>query len=110
LSRTTTLFFSTVLIVAPVLLNAQGAGDSLFAAKCSSCHGRDGAAKTAFGQKAHIPNLASSEVQSMSDRELYDSIARGTKHKEYPHAFALRGMSESEVDSLVRKIREFGKK
>ena len=94
----------------PFFMFAQANGDSLFAAKCSTCHGKDGLGKTAFAQKARIPDLASSEVQSLSDRELYDSIARGTKHKAYPHAFALRGMSESEVDSLVRKIREFGKK
>jgi mono/diheme cytochrome c family protein len=99
-----------IVIFLPIALCAQGSGDSLFMAKCSTCHGKDGAGKTAFAQKARIPELSSSEVQSMSNRELFDSIARGTKHKAYPHAFALRGMSDGEVDSLVRKIREFGKK
>ena len=97
-----------VLLEASALF-AQGSGDSLFAAKCATCHGKDGAGKTAFAQKARIPNFSSSEVQSMSDRDLYESIARGTNHKEYPHAFALRGMSQGEIESLVKKIREFGK-
>lgn len=103
-------FLLLLSLVVPQFLAAQGAGDSLFATKCATCHGKDGAGKTAFSQKAHIPNLASPEVQSKSNRELYDSIARGTGHKEYPHAFALRGMSEGEIDSLVKKIREFAKK
>jgi mono/diheme cytochrome c family protein len=89
---------------------AQGSGDSLFMAKCSTCHGKDGMGKTAFAQKARIPDLASAEVQSLTDTEIHESIARGTKHKAYPHAFALRGMSESEINSLVKRIREFRKK
>lgn len=99
-----------LIITVSVYAMAQASGDSLFMAKCSTCHGKDGMGKTAFAQKARIPELGSAEVQSLSDTEIYESIARGTRHKAYPHAFALRGMSESEIDSLVKRIREFGKK
>ena len=99
-----------LLITVSALAMAQASGDSLFMGKCSACHGKDGMGKTAFAQKARIPELGSSEVQSLSDTEIYESIARGTKHKAYPHAFALRGMSELEINSLVKRVREFGKK
>jgi mono/diheme cytochrome c family protein len=99
-----------MMICSSVALWAQANGDALFDAKCVSCHGKDGAGKTPFGQKAHIPNLASPEVQSLSDKEIYESIARGTHHKEYPHAFAMRGMSDGEIQSLVKRIRDFAKK
>lgn len=89
---------------------AQGSGDVSYFSKCASCHGNDGKGKTAFAQKAHIPDLAAPEVQSISDTEIYESIARGTKHKVYPHAFAMRGMTQGEVNSLVKKVREFAKK
>ncbi len=99
-----------MLLLCSVPSVAQTGADALFTAKCASCHGPAGAGNTAFGHKAHIPNLAAPEVQSMSDKDLYESIARGTHHKEYPHAFAMRGMSQAEIESLVKKIREFAKK
>jgi mono/diheme cytochrome c family protein len=102
------LFF--IMVCSSISAWAQAGGDVLYDAKCASCHGKDGVGKTAFAQKAHIPNLASPEVQSMSDKEIYESIARGTHHKEYPHAFAMRGMSDSEILSLVKRVRDFAKK
>jgi len=107
------VFWSLALFLisgAAITASAQASGDALFDGKCAACHGKDGRGKTSFAQKAQIPDLASAEVQSMSDPDLYESIARGTKHKAYPHAFALRGMSSSEIEALVRRVREFGKK
>lgn len=109
LRKTTGFVLSLILSLGSAVAWAQGSGDVLFASKCATCHGNDGAGKTAFAQKAHIPNLASPEVQAMSDKDLYDSIARGTHHKEYPHAFAMRGMTQGEINSLVKKVREFKK-
>ncbi len=100
-------FLLLLALMIPAFLHAQSSGDVLFVSKCAQCHGKDGAGKTAFAEKARIPDLASHEVQSLSDRQLYDSIARGTGHKAYPHSFALRGMTIGEVESLVKKIREF---
>ncbi len=98
-----------LIFLTPLFLHAQGSGDVLFITHCSQCHGKDGVGKTAFAQKARIPDLGSSEVQSMTDRQIYDSIARGTGHKAYPHSFAMRGMTQGDIESLVRRIREFKK-
>ncbi len=106
--RTRILLF-LIITCCSVFVLAQASGDSLFDAKCAFCHGKDGAGKTAFAQKAHIPNLASQEVQSMSDKDIFESIARGTHHKEYPHAFAMRGMPDSDIELLVKRVRQFGK-
>jgi hypothetical protein len=42
----------------------------------------------------------------MSDRELYETIAKGTKHKEYQHAFLYTGLTEAEIYGIVKYIRE----
>jgi hypothetical protein len=41
----------------------------------------------------------------MSDSDIYDSIAHGTQHKEYPHAFLHIGMAEEQIQGLVKHIR-----
>ena len=80
-------------------------GSETFAMKCANCHGKDGTGKTAFSQKAALPDLHSPAVQSKSDRDLHDSIGRGVNHKAYPHAYLMRGMTESELSSVILFIR-----
>ena len=41
----------------------------------------------------------------MSDADLYNSIAQGTQHKEYPHAFLHTGLTEEQIHGLVKYIR-----
>jgi mono/diheme cytochrome c family protein len=86
------------------LLFAESGGD-VFSTKCVSCHGKDGGGKTAFAQKATIPDLRSETIQSKSDRDLHDSIGRGQGHKVYPHAYLMRGMTEGELRALIGYIR-----
>jgi len=64
---------------------------------------------TRTAQKMKVANLRSDEVQKQSDNQLFDSIARGTRHKEYPHAFKYRGLSDSQIRKLVAYIRELPK-
>jgi mono/diheme cytochrome c family protein len=73
--------------------------------KCVSCHGKDGAGKTAFAQKATLPDLRSQVIQSKTDRDLHDSIGRGMNHKAYPHAYLMRGMTEGQLSSVIVYIR-----
>ena len=87
------------------IVSAQSSGDAIFIFKCASCHGKDGAGKTSFAQKFPIPDLHSQYVQSQTDRDLFGSIGKGYGHKEYPHAFLLRGMTEAELYALIRYIR-----
>ncbi|HEU5401549.1 MAG TPA: cytochrome c [Terriglobales bacterium] len=105
---------STVVVVTVLCMChfsfAQSNGEALFNGQCAKCHGKDGAGKTDVAAKLSIPDLASRSVQSMSDAEIYDSIARGTKHKEYPHGYEFRGMSKADINALVKHIRSMAKK
>jgi mono/diheme cytochrome c family protein len=75
--------------------------------QCANCHGADGRGKTASAAKMAMPNLRSPQVQQMSDSDLYETIARGSKHRAYPHAYLYRGMKEKEISELVQYIRTF---
>ncbi len=76
-----------------------------FEKNCIMCHGVDGKGITAPGKKMNIPNLASPEVQKLTDDELYATIANGTGHKQYPHAFASKGVTGVEIHEIVKFIR-----
>ena len=69
----------------------------------------DGSASTPAGKKVGAADLRSQEVQAMSDEEMFNTIAYGFKHKKYPHAFARRGLTVSQVSDLVGYIRKFRK-
>ena len=103
------LFIITLAVVTVCLFaisaSAQDEAEALFKAKCSLCHAEDGSSRTAGGVKMHIPDLRSKAVQSLSDEALFESIAHGTSHKEFPHAWAHRGMSEDQIHELVKYLR-----
>ena len=86
-------------------LPAFADGESTYKANCASCHGANGSGKTSFAAKARVPDLRTREVQDMSDDEMYSSIARGTRHKIYPHGYELRGMSKTDIKAIVAYIR-----
>jgi mono/diheme cytochrome c family protein len=77
----------------------------MFVTQCASCHGADGHGKTANAAKLEIPDLRSKKVQDLTDDELYETIARGAKHRNYPHAYLYRGMKEKDIIGLVQYIR-----
>ncbi len=76
-----------------------------FEKNCILCHGVDGKGNTAPGKKMNIPNLGSSEVQKLTDDQIYATIANGTGHKQYPHAFASKGVTGVEIHEIVTFIR-----
>jgi len=82
-------------------------GKEIFNSHCAKCHGADGRAKTAAAAKMAVANLRSSEVQNLSDKEMYDTIAYGKKHKQYPHAYLYTGLTENQIRLLVAHIRTF---
>jgi mono/diheme cytochrome c family protein len=82
-------------------------GTALFNKTCARCHGTDGRARTPAAAKMLVANLRSKDVQGMSDQELFDTIAYGTKHKEYPHAFLYHGLTKDDVHTIIRHIRSF---
>ncbi len=89
--------------------SAWAAGDStgltVFRSRCMMCHGEDGAGKNRTNTKMHPANLRSKEVQSLGDRELYETIAYGAKHHEYPHAFLYTGLTQKQIEAVVAFIR-----
>ena len=74
----------------------------LFARNCSSCHGKDGRAKTLKGKLNHAQNLTSAKWQgSISDEHILISILKG---KNKMPAFGMR-LSENEIAALVTYVR-----
>jgi len=90
-------------------VGASAQAEQTYQAQCSSCHGMDGSASTPAGKKMGAADLRSQEVQSLSDEELFNTIAYGFKHKQYPHAFVRRGLTEKQVADLVIHIRKLSK-
>jgi mono/diheme cytochrome c family protein len=87
---------------------AYGEAPAAYSAQCASCHGADGRGKTNGAFKDQVPDLHSKKVQDLSDDELYDTIARGTKHRVYPHAYLYRGLKQIDIRDLVKYIRTLG--
>jgi len=83
----------------------QQAAVANYKEKCAVCHGTDGSGKTAAPKRMNVPDLRSKAISSMTDDELYETIAKGTKHKEYPHAYLYTGLKESEIRDIVKYIR-----
>jgi mono/diheme cytochrome c family protein len=106
----------TIVVWAIIILTAANArsvrdsteGEALYKAKCSSCHGISGA-PTKAGARLSAADLRSDSVQTKSDQQLFDSIAHGTGHKQYPHAFVNRGITEQQIRDVVSYIRCFNR-
>ena len=77
-----------------------------YKAKCAACHGADGKGETAMGKKFGLRDLASPEVQKLSDDELNTVIADGKdKMPSYK-----KSLKPEQVKELVGYIRSLAKK
>jgi mono/diheme cytochrome c family protein len=85
-------------------LAAQDAA-GIYKAKCSACHGADGKGATPVGTKMGIKDLASPEVQKMSDAELTAIISDG-KDKMPGYGKSLK---PDQIKELVGYIRSLAK-
>ena len=99
------LKLATLVIVLTVPAVAQDEAEALFKSRCARCHGIDGSSKTDAGKKMGIPDLRSPKVQRLSDAELFETIAHGKDHRNYPHVFSDLGLSDQQVRSLVKHLR-----
>lgn len=78
------------------------AGD-LWRKNCSSCHGKDGRAKTLKAKFNHARDLTDGNWQSdVSDERIFNSISRG-RGKNMPGYS--KKMTEQEIESLVSFVR-----
>lgn len=86
---------------------AASEAESTYKARCLSCHGANGDGNGHAQMKIKPEDLRSEAVQKKSDQELYNAIAFGVGHVEYPHAFSQRGLSSKQIAEIVTYIRTF---
>lgn len=77
-----------------------------YKAKCAACHGADAKGETPVGKKMGIKDLASPEVQKMSDNDLTTLIAEG-KNKMPGYQKSLK---PEQIKDLVKYIRSLVQK
>src|SRR5580704_8861092 len=104
LKRALVFTFMTVVVLSAAVLVAQDAA-ATYKAKCSACHGADAKGDTPIGKKMGIQDLASPEVQKMSDDELAGVISDG-KNKMPSYKKSLK---PEQIKELVGYIRSLGK-
>lgn len=97
-----------VLAIAFVMSITAFAADAtadIYKAKCASCHGADGKGDTPAGKGMKIKDLASEDVQKMSDADLAGIIEKGKK----PMPGYEGKLTKEQTDSLVKWIRTLKK-
>lgn len=92
-------------LMLPNFAMAADTGADLFATKCASCHGKDGAGATPMGKNLKLKDLGSAEVQKQSDAELKTIIEKG---KGKMPAYGTK-LSSTQVDEAVKHIRSLKK-
>ena len=76
-------------------------GAGLYKAKCSMCHGPDGAGKPAV----KAPSLISPEVKAKSDDEIVKFLGSNPKH-----AGVAKALSVEDTKAVIAHVRELQKK
>jgi mono/diheme cytochrome c family protein len=117
--RTTAVLRTALAVVASASLFAHAASADtdaktvrLWKAKCASCHGVDGRAKTETGEKLEIPDMTAPGFQKKaSDAEMKKAILDGFKREGKPEGMDpyRDKLSPEQVDDLVAYVRTFGK-
>jgi len=104
----TTAAIGTLLSLAPAIASAASAeaGKAVFAAKCKSCHGDDGAGnpKIAAMMKVEMKPLGGEEIQKKSDADLKGIITNGSGKMP-----AQKTVTGADVDNVVAAIRALKK-
>ena len=84
----------------------------LWKAKCGSCHGVDGRAKTETGQKLGIPDMTAADWQKkVTDAQMKTSILDGVQRPGKPEGMDpyKDKLQPEQVDALVVYVRTLGK-
>ena len=80
-------------------------GEHLYQQYCAACHGADAKGETPVGKKMGIKDLASADVQKMSDAELTTVIADG-KNKMPSYKKSLKPDQIKELVGYIRSLKE----
>jgi cytochrome c6 len=101
-----TVVVAAFAVVSAPSTRADDTGEKLYAAKCAACHGPDGKGQTAMGKSNKLRDLASADVQKLSDEDLSTIISSG-KNKMPAYGKSLK---PDQIKELVAYVRAFGKK
>jgi len=104
---------ASIVLVAVVLFSgdataggdASSAGADTYAAKCASCHAKDGSGNTTSGKKMGLRDLGSAAVQKQTDQQLHDITAKGKKKMPGYE----KKLSAAQINELVTYIRSLAK-
>jgi cytochrome c oxidase cbb3-type subunit 3 len=81
--------------------------ETIFKSKCSTCHGKDGSAKTFKAKFNGARNLTDAKWQeSVTDERIFNSISNGRGRK--MPAFGKK-LTDAEIESLVAHVRSLKK-
>lgn len=87
--------------------------ERMYGSKCAACHGKDGKAQTEKGKKMLIRDLASAEVQKVTDDDMKKAISDGVTREKDGVKQEMEGfkadMKPAEIDAMVAYMREFKK-
>lgn len=92
---------SAIVLALSASARAQGAGETVYKAKCASCHGADGKGATPAGKATKARDFGSDEVKKETDAEWTEIIVKG-KNKMPAYD---KKLTESEVKDAVAYIR-----
>ena len=93
----------TLLFALPVLAASDGA--AIYKAKCTMCHGADGAGQTPTGKAMKLKDLRADEVQKQTDLELTKVIAGG---KGKMPAYG-KQLSTEDIQAVIAHVRTLKK-
>jgi mono/diheme cytochrome c family protein len=93
-------------LLSPAFKTQAADAASTFNAKCAMCHAKDGSGNTPMGKNMKVPDLRSKLVQSKSDADLHNVIAKG---KGIMPAYGGQ-FNNDEINDLVTYIRHLGGK
>ena len=82
-------------------------GNAVYAAKCASCHGKDGRGLANWRSKGQPDFTEAKWQKAKTDAQIADATKSG-KGKYMP-AFKTK-LSDEEITAVVARIRSFGKK
>ena len=110
------ILLNVVIAVTAFTVSAHAADkkvERMYGSKCGACHGKDGKAQTEKGKQMQIRDLASAEVQKLTDDEMKKAINDGVKRDKAGVKQEMDGFKEelkpADVDALVAYMREFKK-
>ncbi len=81
-------------IIVPSLSWAQGA--DLYKAKCSACHGADGAGKIGPALKG----------TKLTDEQIATFLTKGDEAKKAPHKKGINGLTEDQAKQVAKAVKD----